>query len=334
MKSLSTFLQRIAHVIVHDLCLSLCCASASQQAIITRLASHWCLCSLPILETIHLPLQCIELSVTDIPSASNTAAASTASSQCDDSFLNERPANSLHEPSGGPSTSGASSDSPSKHALPGIDPGAALPRTASVNSARSSATPQSASALTHTSALTHNPSAPEGDAASSSRGNSLAQTGSQASSEAETAIPRSLNTQHNPHSNHSSSNSSSSKQDHSGRMPHCHIDWDQVDEGSHDIAGNDATGASNSPLSNQTADEAQQKSYVVLSVSLKTGKVNGGFHCTVNAYTAAAWCPMCRGTNDATRLLGAASAQCLLRIFQADGTLLTHVAACKAFDCC
>ena len=275
MKSL---LQTIACVIVHDSCLSLCCASASQQAIITRLASHCCLCTLPILETIHLLLQCIELSVTDIPSASNTAAASTASSQCDDSFLNERPANSLHEPSGGPSTSGASSNSPSKHALPGIDPGAALPRTASVNSARSSASSQSASALTHTSALTENPSAPEGDAASSSRGNSLAQTGSQASSEAETAIPRSLNTQHNTHSNHSSSssNSSSSMQEHEGRMPHCHIDWDQDDEGSRDVAGNDAPGASDSPLSNQTADEAQQKSYVVLSVSLKNGKVSGG----------------------------------------------------------
>ena len=241
---------------------------------------------MPRLETIRLPLQCTELSVTEIPSASNTTAAtaaamaavSTTSSQCDDAIVDARPANSLHEPSGGPSTSDAfiESDSPSKHALPSSDPGAALPRTATVNSARSSATPQG------TSALTHNPSATDADAASSSRGKPPAEPDSQASSEAHTAISSSINTQHNTHSSCSSSSSSSSSsksdgsrmQETSGQIPHCHLDWDKDVEDSHDVAVNDGTGVTDSRLSNQTAEEAQQKSYVVLSVSLKNGKAS------------------------------------------------------------
>ena len=226
-------------------------------------------------------LQCTELSVTNIPSAAATAAAaSTATSQCDDASLNERPASSLHEPPGGPSTSDAcfQSDSPSQHALSSLDPRAAVPRTASVNSARSSATPRGASALTH------NPSATERDAASSSsssRGKPLAESGSQRSSEAETAVSGSTNTQHSTHSDCSSSSSSSSRgdsshrQETSGKIIHCHIDWDKDDVGSHDVAVEEETGATDSLPSNQVTDDAQQKSYVVLSVGLKNGKVSG-----------------------------------------------------------
>ena len=155
-----------------------------------------------------------------------------------------------------------------------------MPRTASVNSARSSATPRGASALTH------NPSATERDAASSSssssRGKPLAESGSQRSSEAETAVSGSTNTQHSTHSDCSSSSSSSSsrgdsshRQETSGKIIHCHIDWDKDDVGSHDVAVEEETGATDSLPSNQVTDDAQQKSYVVLSVGLKNGKVSG-----------------------------------------------------------
>ena len=253
----------------------------------TRVASHCCdAYSRPLQDTTHLPLQCTELSVTNIPSAAATAAAaSTAISQCDDASFNERPANSLHEPSGGPSTSDASSksESPSQHALSSLDPAAALPHTASVNSARSSAAPEG------TFALTHNSSAIEGDAASGRRDKPLADSGSQRSSEAETAISGNTNSQHSTCSDRSSSSSSSSssissssskgdsspRQETSGKILHCHIDWDKDDVGSHDVAVNDGTGATDSPPSNQITDDAPQKSYVVLSVSLKNGKASG-----------------------------------------------------------
>ena len=98
------------------------------------------------------------------------------------------------------------------------------------------------------------------------------------SSEAETVISRSI-AQHSTHSDHSSSSSSkgdsSHRQETSGRILHCHIDWDKDDVGSHEVAVKHESGATDSPVRKQTADGAQQKSYVVLSVSLKNGKVSG-----------------------------------------------------------
>lgn len=107
----------------------------------------------------------------------------------------------------------------------------------------------------------------------------MAKSGLEASSEAETATSRSTDTQQSTHSDHSSSSSSkcdsSHRQETSGRILHCHIDWDKDDVGSHDIAVKDDSGATDRPVRKQTADEAQQESYVVLSVSLKNGKVSG-----------------------------------------------------------
>lgn len=221
-----------------------------------------------LLSKMSLPLQCTELPVTDIPSA-----AATASSQSNNACLDERPGNSLHEPPGGPSTSDASSQSssPSKHALPRSDSEAAPSRGASVGSARSSTTEEAKSTLTHY------PSAAKGGAASSSAGNSLAESSSEAASEAESAISSSPHTQHSRHSGPSmSSSKGSSKGDTSGRISHCHIDWDADDVDSHHEAVRDESGATDSPVSTQTNTDLQQKPYVLLAVSLKNGKVSHG----------------------------------------------------------
>lgn len=223
----------------------------------------------PLSALIHLPLQCTELSVTDIPLSSNTSAAMTATdtarSQHDDALLHERPANSVHEPSGGPSTSNASSQpvlsSDSTHLSQ--DSRTAASRTAHVSSGIPSASQQG------TSTSGNSPSAAKTNAGSSRDASALVSPSSNGHSEPQLDMSK-TSISHEERGSNSTRDSESS----SSNVASSHIDWDKDSTGSHGVAVTDIPSATDHPVSKLTAVELQPKPYFVLSVKMKNGKVS------------------------------------------------------------
>lgn len=194
------------------------------------------------------------------------AAADTACQQRDNALLHERPANSLHEPSGGPSTSNGSSQPEFAYSFVDTsqESGTALPHTAHADSGRSFATQQG------TDAVADNPSAAKIHAASSQGPGSAAKPNANDRAEPEVSISTTSNT-HKEHSTNSSRGGNTSS---SSKEAASHIDWDKDDAGSHVVAARDTSSSTDDPVHKLTAASAQQKPYIVLSVKLKNGKVS------------------------------------------------------------
>ena len=113
--------------------------------------------------------------------------------------------------------------------------------------------------------LDHSPTATKA-VANSRRGDSLAKPSSKGKSEAEPNISKGSSTQHSTHSKRSSGSSS--------KEASSHIDWDKDGVDSQDVAAKDVSSATDHQVSKPSADESQQKPYIVLSVKLKNGKVS------------------------------------------------------------